>query len=90
MAKGYIIVDVPESCKSIRGNKSGCPFGGMVCNIDPLNPKDVLQYTYDGTKPDWCPIKEMPSKLKPNEVNGNFDFLDGYNDLIDEMFGEEE
>ena len=92
MAKGYIIVDVPESCFRCKycyledGTKH--PYG-MTCRITRrrIYPKS---YDIDEKRHDSCPIKEMPSKLKPNEVNGNFDFLDGYNDLIDEMFGEEE
>lgn len=82
MAKGYIIVDIPESCKDCKFCDSYDAPERVWCDIRRMCHKDF-------DKPDWCPIKEMPKKLTPNEVNGNFDFLDGYNELIDEMFGGE-
>ena len=82
MAKGYIVVDMPESCKDCKFRHIydapycvSCAIAGM---------------THEGyDKPDWCPIKEILKKLTLKEVNGNFDFLDGYNELIDEMLGDE-
>lgn len=29
MGKGIIVVDIPKSCRNIRGDKNGCTFGGM-------------------------------------------------------------
>lgn len=90
MAKGYIVVDMPGNCRHIRGDEHGCPFGGMTCNIDPLNIRDVMQHLKDGTKPDWCPIKEIPAKAHSEvEVNEYYvvGLMDGRDDLIDEMFG---
>ena len=54
MAKGIIVVDLPKSCRNIRGDENGCPFGGMVCQV---KQKDVMNHVVKGTKPDWCPIK---------------------------------
>ena len=61
MAKGIIVLDkIPQTCQHIRGNKEGgCPFGGMVCQICD---KDVMEHVKNGTKPDWCPIKQMPER----------------------------
>ena len=66
MSKGIIVVDkVPQTCQHIRGNKeSGCPFGGMVCQI---RDTDVTEYVVHGTMPDWCPIKPLPEKLPEHE-----------------------
>ena len=84
MAQGYIIVDYPESCKDCQFSDTYDLPICVWCNIT------RKAHNGDGTdKPDWCPIKEIPAKLKPNDVNGNFDFRDGWNDLIDEMFGDE-
>ena len=59
MAKGIIVVDMPETCRHIRGEKEkGCPFGGMVCQV---TQRDVMEYLVKGSKPDWCPIKEAGS-----------------------------
>lgn len=64
--KGIIVVDkVPQTCQHIRGNKeSGCPFGGMVCQI---RDTDVTEHVVHGTMPDWCPIKPLPDKLPEHE-----------------------
>ena len=64
--KGIIVVDkVPQTCQHIRGNKeSGCPFGGMVCQI---RDTDVTEHVVHGTIPDWCPIKPLPDKLPEHE-----------------------
>lgn len=64
--KGIIVVDkVPQTCQHIRGNKeSGCPFGGMVCQI---RDTDVTEHVVHGTMPDWCPIKPLPEKLPEHE-----------------------
>ena len=56
---------VPQTCQHIRGNKeSGCPFGGMVCQI---RDTDVTDHVVHGTMPDWCPIKPLPDKLPEHE-----------------------
>ena len=66
MNKGLIVLDkVPQTCQHIRGNKeSGCPFGGMVCQI---RDTDVTEHVVHGTMPDWCPIKPLPDKLPEHE-----------------------
>ena len=66
MNKGLIVLDkVPQTCQHIRGNKeSGCPFGGMVCQI---RDTDVTEHVVHGTIPDWCPIKPLPEKLPEHE-----------------------
>lgn len=63
MDKGIIVVDkIPQTCQHIRGNMEyGCIFGGMVCQI---TQNDVYHHVIDGSKPDWCPIKEIPTKLE--------------------------
>lgn len=64
--KGIIVLDkVPQTCQHIRGNEeSGCPFGGMVCQI---RDTDVTEHVVHGTMPDWCPIKPLPEKLPEHE-----------------------
>lgn len=72
MARGFIVVDkIPGNCRHIRGDaENGCPYGGMVCQI---TGEDVMHYLNDGTKPDWCPVKQMPERKDykgPDAVNG--------------------
>ena len=90
MVKGIIVLDkIPRTCQHIRGNKEeGCPFGGMFCQICDT---DVMEHVIKGTKPDWCPIKEMPSR---KQVPGCFFMMDevygkeiGFNDCLDEIEG---
>lgn len=92
MAKGIIVLDVPESCRNIRGDENGCLFGGMVCQI---KQKDVMNHVVKGTKPDWCPIKEIPARLEeiklPNTKNGHKmeGFSTGFNACLDEIEGKD-
>ena len=84
MSKAVLVMDMPSSC-------SKCDFcehqdeGWLWCNI-----KNKTARAFD--KPDWCPLKPMPSKKdddfydwdKANQVKG-------YNACIDELLkGEEE
>ena len=91
MAKGIIVVDMPETCRHIRGEKEkGCPFGGMVCQV---TQRDVMEYLVKGSKPDWCPIKEIPARLEEikltNTKNGHKmeGFSIGFNACLDEIEG---
>ena len=85
MAKGYIIVNIPERCYTCALSD---PYVTR-CMYTKKKGMEKKKITNPFSKPDWCPIKEIPAKLKPNDVNGNFDFLDGYNNLIDDMFRDE-
>lgn len=80
MAKGIIIIDVPESCDEcpvvFRHEEERC------CCITKRN-----SFT---TKPDWCPIKPLPEKYS---INGTMHEIDidvaiGRNAVIDEILGE--
>ena len=48
---------MPETCQHKRGNpEHGCCFGGATCRI---THEDVTPHVRDGTKPEWCPVKEI-------------------------------
>lgn len=49
MTKGYIEIDIPESCVDCRFVLTGCQ---RTCTVED---KKVSKYQ---AKPDWCPIKE--------------------------------
>lgn len=55
MAKGFILVDVPEKCLDCCCSESDNK--NLYCK---LNKKDNEDYVLRGTKPDWCPIRELP------------------------------
>lgn len=84
--KGIIVLDeIPQTCQHIRGNKEGgCPFGGMVCQICD---KDVMEHVKNGTKPDWCPIKQMPEKIEVLKYPHSMKFSRGWNACLNEIEG---
>lgn len=92
MAKGIIVLDkIPRTCQHIRGNKEeGCPFGGMVCQICDT---DVMEHVVRGTKPDWCPIKQIPErKALTGDVSNTTKMGEelvrvGFNACLDEIEG---
>lgn len=71
MAKGYILVDIPECC----GECQLCTYEGdtnmhigFFCDGSIINdfgfvkiPDEVIR---NDLKPDWCPIKELPEDFK--------------------------
>lgn len=93
MAKGIIVVDVPDYCDY-------CPVG-RICGFESaveclVAPKDhcVSGYGFRVEKPDWCPIRPMPEKKpltgdvsNPEKV-GNELVRAGWNACIDEILKE--
>ena len=87
MAKGIIVVDVPEACRDC----ACCQYAGQYDRYCGVNGEDLMNIDWNGEKPDWCPIKEMPSR---KQVPGCFFMMDevygkeiGFNDCLDEIFG---
>lgn len=89
MAKGIIVIDIPESCMS-------CPCysetytswddwddGGEWCGI---TGEAIYGYTDD----EQCPIKPMPEKRLINHMmhDVDIDVAIGWNACIDEILGE--
>lgn len=64
--EGVILLKkVPETCRHIRGSKeNGCPFGGMTCTI---TGEDIMFYTEQGKKPQWCPVQPVSEFLKKKQ-----------------------
>ena len=97
MAKGIIVVDMPERCIECQfcRNYIRVPhsFGKETTHeihCACLNNK-VLKEIPENEKPDWCPIKQMPSR---KQVPGYFFMMDevygkeiGFNDCLDEIEG---
>ena len=82
--KAIIVIDMPNSCDK-------CEFGYysdgriLLCGY-----KDKIGD--EESKPDWCPLKEMPEKYNIDiphlrEWPGNYE--DGWNDCIEKILGEE-
>ncbi len=56
MAKGIIVVDVPEKCR-----KCGFRNCSGYCHVAH---KDVYLFGLREEKPDWCPIRLLRGELK--------------------------
>ena len=89
--KGIIVLDkIPENCRMIFTDRNGCPCGGMACGI---TYDDVMEHVKNGTKPDWCPIKQMPKrKVLTGDVSNTTKMGEelvrvGFNACLDEIEG---
>lgn len=79
MAKGIIVVDMPETCqwcdcRQIDDCGTYCFSGAYVGN-----------YATQNTKPDWCPIKPLPEKMDYQTRHGLLQeqIMVGWNMCID-------
>jgi hypothetical protein len=78
--KAILVLEMPENC--------------FKCKLqDWANCRIVKGCHIGDTRPDWCPLKEVPEKKnRNNRVVG--DYLrgrsDGYNACIDEILGDKE
>lgn len=80
MAKGIIIVDVPENCRD-------CKFRNLadLC----LDELDVIEYRNNKNKPDWCPVRPIPERANHRDYCDNGRYDKGWNDCLNEVFGME-
>ena len=88
MSKSILVIDTPESCRScyLRGFMLALQY----CKVESEHIKDT------SVKPDWCPLKPLPDKMKLTGVYGREYFQSngkmpsykiGWNDCIDAITG---
>ena len=88
MSKSILVIDTPESCRScyLRGFTLALKY----CKVESEHIKDT------SVKPDWCPLKPLPDKMKLTGVYGREYFQSngkmpsykiGWNDCIDAITG---
>lgn len=106
MSKSVLVIDAPENCYD-------CPFGTAYCGeleyVGYCEIADCLDYDvilmteehYDcesKSRPDWCPLKPLPEKMKLTGVYGREYFQSngkmpsykiGWNDCLREITGED-
>lgn len=80
MNKSILVIDTPSCCNECKIRfddeySNWCPY-------DNPEPNGVFQYVKNGTKPDWCPLKQLPKKI---DFNGAFEA--GYNWCINDILG---
>lgn len=94
MAKGVIVVDIPECCDL-------CQFLSQAYDLEPFEDGEgycsikmkSLDQIQEGEKPEWCPIKPMPNRW---EVCGKYpqpgmpvpSYQIGWNACLDKIEGE--
>lgn len=86
MSKSVLVMNTPENCGSCIHIDTFLPF----CRINCRDIKDT------STKPDWCPLKPLPKKMKITGLyNGEYfkaggklpNYKIGWNDCINEITG---
>lgn len=86
MKKAVLVIDMPENCKECHLKYDF--ESRYICT----NPKgkyriDVTQYVKNETKPDWCPLKEIPEKKEIAYCYTQTDYIyrDGWNNCLNKI-----
>ena len=79
MAKGIIVIDIPESCMTCPCYGEDWDDGDEWCRV---TGEAIYGYTDD----EQCPIKPMPEKMTIHEAYVHEVF--GWNKCIDSILGE--
>lgn len=92
MSKSVLVMDTPESCRS-------CYLRGFTLNLQYCKAKlGIVAIKDTSVKPDWCPLKPLPEKMKVTGIyNGEYfkaggkppSYKIGWNKCIDEITGGE-
>lgn len=79
MSKSVLVIDTPEKCAS-------CIYVGIFHYFCRINCRDIKDIS---TKPDWCPLMDLPEKDNGDYPTNTFDagFAEGWNQCIDEITG---
>ena len=79
--KAILVLEMPSTCKE-------CPLRVSIDeSICVKTLKDITDKEYFEQRPDWCPLKPMPSRFNEEHFNR---YEDGYNACIDEILGDKE
>lgn len=74
MSKAILVMDMPENC--------------FKCKLQDWANCRIVKGCHTGdTRPDWCPLKEVPKKL---DYIGLEEYDKGYNACIDAILGDKE
>ena len=78
MAKGIIVVEMPERCADCQliAPIPGCPVTG----------KSIYREVLHNKKPDWCPISPVP-RVNSGERKYLNEYEKGWNDCVDYLEG---
>lgn len=83
MGKAILVIETPDKCLDCDLRVLDMD-GSISCYY---NKKEICNNVGENnSRPNWCPLKELPSKKKWGEIyNGN---VKGWNDCLREIIGE--
>ena len=95
MSKSVLVIETPSSCRDCGLRIDS--YGQYEICVAHEGYLIVDEHYEEGTKPDWCPLRSLPSyknlKQHTDKINGNmmlsYQFDQGYNSCLDEIRGEE-
>ena len=84
MAKGIIVVDMPEKCCNCEMGFVNEYYDQFECYFKPGH-----EIKPDEGRPDWCPIKLISDKkdIKNAENMTSLGWIEGFNACLDEIEG---
>ncbi len=86
MGKGFVLIDIPESCEKCRF--FSFDIAGCYCIVsdDENNPDYYRETTikHGAKKPEWCPIRKLPEKDLKNYYSDEYlsRYADGWNTCV--------
>ena len=82
--KAILVMDMPSKCEECNFQQYGICHAEIKCITG--TPKELK------SKPDWCPLKPMPSKKNEDKAYTMTQYYraQGYNACIDEILGDKE
>ena len=80
MARGIIVVDMPENCLSCGSRL--CFDGSYYCGAK-ARFLDDWEFDLSKERAGWCPIKPMPEKANHKDYCDNGRYDKGWNECID-------
>lgn len=90
MSKAILVIDMPKSCRECpAGNSMISDREDELCACELIFPfLDEVRCVdeYINSRPDWCPLRELPEKKQNACTHG---FAAGWNACIDAITGEE-
>lgn len=97
MSKSVLAIDTPETCVDCQfcyeldeGVEACCSISDDDKDAS-LMKKIDCEYGYCQSKPDWCPLMDLPEKDNGDYPANTSDagFVEGWNQCIDEITGGE-
>ena len=74
MSKAILVMDMPKNC--------------FACKLQDWANCRIVKGVHTGnTRPDWCPLREVPKKKEENDAYTDCEYyrVQGYNACIDEI-----